>query len=113
MICDFENLKFKILHLLIHLLVPAVAARLWFRPHSLRAYAVMIATMAVDIDHLLADPVFDPNRCSLTTHPLHSAPAIAAYGLGLAVPRLRLAAVGLLIHMGVDGIDCLLMGWGW
>ena len=70
----------------------------------------MIATMAVDIDHLLADPVFDPNRCSLGTHPLHSAPAIGAYGLGLAIPRLRAAAIGLLIHIGVDGIDCLMMG---
>lgn len=72
----------------------------------------MVATMAVDLDHLLANPVFDPDRCSLGFHPLHSLAAIGAYLLLAIVPTspwLRLVGIGLLIHMGVDGTDCLLM----
>ncbi len=63
--------------------------------------------MVVDLDHLLANPVYDPNRCSIGFHPLHSYIAIFVYALMLTVPKLRIAAVGLLIHMVVDLGDCL------
>ena len=63
-------------------------------------------TIAVDLDHLLADPIFDPNRCSLGFHPLHSWLAIGIYLVSLFSPRLRIIAIGLLIHMVLDGIDC-------
>lgn len=99
-----------ILHLALHALVPlAVAA--WLAPAGRRrfAFVVMIATMAVDLDHLLADPLYDPNRCSLTTHPLHR-PILLPVWAGLAFwPPARWAGVGLLIHMALDGIDCLSM----
>ena len=64
--------------------------------------------MVVDLDHLLASPVYDPNRCSIGFHPLHAYIAIAVYALMAAVPKLRIAAVGLLIHMTVDWGDCIL-----
>lgn len=68
----------------------------------------MFATMLVDLDHLLADPIYDPNRCGIGFHPLHSYPAIAAYAL-LFIPRpTRLVALGLLIHMALDALDCVL-----
>lgn len=67
----------------------------------------MLLMMAVDLDHLLANPTFDPLRCSIGFHPLHSYPMIAAYLLMLALPRLRFAALGLLIHMGIDGMECI------
>ena len=63
----------------------------------------------IDLDHLLADPVYAPGRCSLGFHPLHTWPAIAVYA-GLSVPKkTRWFGVGLLIHIVLDGIDCLLM----
>jgi hypothetical protein len=65
--------------------------------------------MLVDLDHLLADPIFDPARCSVGFHPLHSYPAIAGYAAMLLVPVLRIAATGLLLHMGADYLDCLWM----
>ena len=69
----------------------------------------MLSTMLVDADHLLADPIYDPNRCGIGFHPLHSYPAIAAYVL-LLVPRAsRLLASGLVTHMAVDGLQCLSM----
>ena len=101
-----------IIHLLAHLLVPGLVARLTFASHWQRAWLIMLATMIVDADHLLADPVFDPNRCSIGFHPLHSYPAIALYALALAVPVLRVVAAGLLVHMFLDGVDCLWMKWG-
>ena len=96
-------------HMLLHLLVPAVAARWGWREHWRHAWGVMVATMLVDLDHLLADPILDPNRCSLEAHPLHSPIAIAIYVLMLVPEKTRLVGLGLVIHMALDGLDCLLM----
>ena len=94
----------------LHLLVPGVVARWGFAERWWRAWGVMLATMIVDLDHLGAVPLFDPHRCSIGFHPLHTWPCIMAY-LGLtALPRTRLIGLGLLIHMLLDGIDCVWMG---
>ena len=99
------------LHLALHVLVPAAVAATFYRRRFLRAWAVLMCTMLVDLDHLLADPVYDPNRCSIGTHPLHSVPAIGVYALAALWPRVRLLAVGLLIHMALDGVDCVWMSY--
>lgn len=99
-----------VFHLLLHGLVPGAAAWLFFRPRWRRAWLVMVATMLVDLDHLLAQPIFDPNRCSIGFHPLHTAPAVVVYALlSLAKPT-RLIGVGLLLHMALDTLDCVWMG---
>lgn len=67
---------------------------------------VFLLTMFVDLDHLFASPVFDPERCSINFHPLHTYLAMAAYFLMLFFPRTRIIAVGLLLHMATDGLDC-------
>lgn len=97
------------LHLLLHLLVPAAAAALLRPAHWRRAWLIMVATMAVDLDHLLADPIYDPGRCSIGYHPLHTTPAIALYAALLLPRRTRLIGLGLLIHMALDGLDCVVM----
>lgn len=98
-----------ILHGFLHLAVPGVVARLAWREVWIRAWVIMALTILVDLDHLLADPLFDPNRCSIGYHPLHSWPAQALW-VGLALwPRSRVIGVGLLIHMGLDAIDCAFM----
>ncbi len=99
------------IHLLLHLMVPAAVARVWYRPRWLHAFSIMIATMLVDLDHLLADPIYDPNRCGIGFHPLHSVPAITLYTAFLFFPPLRLIGIGLLIHMVLDGTDCVWMYW--
>ncbi len=98
-----------ILHMALHVLVPGLAAWFFFRGRWRRAWLVMLATMAVDLDHLIADPVFDPGRCGIGLHPLHEPAAIAVYGLFFIIPRLRLVGLGLLIHMALDFLDCLRM----
>jgi len=96
-----------LLHLVLHVAVPGIMARLAYRKIWLNAWLIMVLTMIVDLDHLLASPVYDPGRCGINFHPLHSYPAIGAYFLLLLVPKLRIVGVGLLIHMGLDFIDCL------
>lgn len=66
----------------------------------------MLATMLVDLDHLLADPIFDPGRCSINFHPLHTYWAMAVYVVLLFFKKTRIIAVGLLFHMLTDFIDC-------
>ncbi|MEE4355342.1 MAG: DUF6122 family protein [Desulfococcaceae bacterium] len=102
---------FSILHIILHFALPGCIARLFFRENFRQAWLIMIATMVVDADHLLAEPVYDPNRCSIGFHPLHSAAAIGIYLLMSFVPqsrKIRLAGIGLLIHMAVDWSDCLI-----
>ena len=98
-----------VIHGILHIAVPGVAARLGWRKTWLRAWGIMVLCNLVDLDHLLADPLFDPNRCSIGFHPLHSWPAQVVW-VGLALwPRTRLVGVGVLIHMGLDAIDCAFM----
>jgi hypothetical protein len=94
-------------HVVLHIAVPGLVAALLLRPRWIRAWVVMLATMIVDLDHLFATPVYDPGRCSIGFHPLHTALPIAAYAVLGAYRPTRLVGVGLLIHMTLDGIDCL------
>jgi hypothetical protein len=96
----------SIVHLILHGALPGVVAWFFFREQWRRAWLVMLATMLVDLDHLLADPIYDPNRCGIGFHPLHTAPAIAVYGVLALVRFTRLVGVGLLLHMGLDLLDC-------
>ncbi len=99
----------SIIHLLLHFIVPGIAAGWAFKKQWKKAWMIMLATMIVDMDHLLASPVFDPNRCSIGFHPLHSYPAIFLYMVLTIMPKTRIIGTGLLIHMALDGIDCFWM----
>ncbi|MXO90146.1 DUF6122 family protein [Pontixanthobacter aquaemixtae] len=90
-----------------HLLVPFLFAWLFWRNNWVKAGLLIAATMVIDIDHLLADPVFDPNRCSIGFHPLHSWWAVPGYCAMLLVPRWWTRAIGLgcLWHLAVDAGD--------
>ncbi|MEJ5962970.1 DUF6122 family protein [Pedobacter immunditicola] len=93
-------------HITLHFIVPALIAFLLYREIAIKAWLIMIATMVVDLDHLLAVPIYDPNRCSIGFHPLHSYVAIGIYFVLLFFPKLRIIAIGLIIHMALDFIDC-------
>ena len=95
--------------MVLHAAVPGAVALLFFRPQWKRAWLIMLAGMLVDLDHLLADPIYDPKRCGIDFHPLHTYPAIAVYALLLIPRRSRLLALGLVIHMALDALDCVLM----
>ena len=112
------------LHIALHFAVPLVVALTVYRSRWRDATLILIATMLVDLDHLLADPIYDPDRCSIGFHPMHAAPALAVYVALFALPllltrkaggpdlapiarTLHLIGLGLLIHMTLDWSDCL------
>jgi len=99
---------FAYLHLPLHFLIPAGVAWLFFRSRWPTVALWMCATLLVDLDHLLANPVYDPDRCSIGFHPLHSWTAIGVYIALLFPASTRVIAIGLLIHMALDGLDCAL-----
>ena len=101
-----------IFHYAFHLLVPFVVGKLFWKENWWKAGLIMVGTMLIDLDHLLADPIFDPSRCSIGFHPLHTLWAGIVYGGLLAVPswKWRAVAVGCLWHLCTDAIDCLLGG---
>ncbi len=98
-----------IFHLLLHAAVPALLAWLFWRKCFARAWMLMLLGWLIDLDHLLADPIYAPDRCSIGFHPLHTTPAIMLYGALLVPRRTRLFGIGLLLHVALDAIDCVWM----
>lgn len=103
-----------LVHYSCHFVVPALWAWLFFDAVRFRkAYFVMLLTMLVDLDHLLATPIFDPNRMSVGFHPLHSYPMIFVYACMCFIPYerfglpwwLRAVGIGLSFHMLTDFQD--------
>lgn len=64
--------------------------------------------MLIDLDHLLATPIFDKNRCSINFHPLHTYVALAIYFFGLFFKKTRILSFALIFHLLTDFIDCYL-----
>jgi hypothetical protein len=101
----------SIIHVALHILVPGFISRVAFEDRWQKAWLIMALTLGVDLDHLLAIPIYDPNRCGIGFHFLHSYPAIGVYFFMALVPKLRIIAIGLLIHMGLDVTDCIWIRW--
>ncbi len=75
------------------------------------AYFILLSSMLVDIDHLWAVPIFDPNRCSVGFHTFHSVIAFSVYIFVFLIVqsyKLKLLAFGLLFHIITDELDCLM-----
>lgn len=97
-----------ILHYFLHLGFPLLIAYVFFKSHWKQAYLILLATMLVDLDHLLANPVFQADRCSINFHPLHTFYAMLGYVILLFWGKsYRITGVGLLFHMFTDFIDCI------
>ena len=99
------TLKF-IIHYGIHFIVPFFIAYFFFKEKWKKVYLIFLCSMLVDLDHLLATPIFDPNRCSINFHPLHSYIAIVIYIIALIFKKTRIIGITLLLHMLADFIDC-------
>jgi len=97
-------------HYFLHLVAPLFIAILFFRKDWKVVYLILLATMLVDLDHLLADPIFQANRCSINYHLLHTYWAMLGYGVLLFFRGpVRIIGIGLLFHMLTDFIDCFWM----
>jgi hypothetical protein len=101
-----------LLHYGIHFAIPIVIGLLCFPKMRWKAVLILLLGIAIDLDHLLADPIFDSNRCSIGYHPLHSGIAILGYLSMLLFPKLRLIGLALILHIIADSTDCLLLNFG-
>lgn len=95
-----------VVHYGMHFLVPLGIAFLFFKDRAWKVYLIFLLAMAIDLDHLLADPIFDPNRCSIGFHPLHSYVAIVVYFGMLFFSKTRVIGLALLWHILTDWVDC-------
>lgn len=97
-------------HYFLHLGFPFFIAVIFFKKEWKKAYLILLATMFIDLDHLLATPIFQANRCSFGFHYLHTYPAMAFYiGLLFLKKPFKIIGIGLLFHLLTDLIDCLFM----
>lgn len=94
-------------HFLLPLSIYYVLNGLSFGWNNMRTLAIMCGAFLIDVDHLLADPIFDSARCSIGFHPLHRLPLIAIVLLIPVVLRVWPLVIGLAVHFLLDGIDCL------
>ena len=98
---------------MLHILVPLIIALSFFRKRWKTAFVIMMATMIIDADHILANPIYQPNRCSIGFHPLHTIIPITFYFLVCFISKIRLIGIGLIIHIVLDSIDCQLTNGIW
>ncbi|MDY7395546.1 DUF6122 family protein [Aureibaculum sp. 2210JD6-5] len=103
---DLEVVR-SIIHYNLHFLFPGILAYIFFPSIWKKAWLILILTMVIDLDHLLATPFFDPLRCSINYHPLHTYYAAVIYVGMLFLKITRIVAVGLLFHLITDALDCL------
>ena len=124
-VVHFANEQRAIIHLFLHVLLPLAVALVFTKGDRWKcAFALMMATMLVDVDHLLATPIYAPDRCSILFHPLHQLLPIGVYLLMTAWPLgkywlkqpitttdsvIGWVGLGLSIHMLLDATDCLWM----
>lgn len=98
-----------VVHYGIHILLPLLVALLCFKSKWKLAFLMMLSAFLIDLDHLLATPVFESNRCSIGFHPLHSYYMIPIYVILAALKKTRIIGLGLLIHILADWVDCMMM----
>ncbi len=95
-----------LLHYGIHFLVPIAIGLLFCKENRGTVILILLSGIFIDLDHLLAQPVFDPGRCSIGFHPLHGYWAIGIYLLLIFYPKTRVVGLALLIHILADLVDC-------
>ncbi len=96
-------------HYGIHFLLPLLIAVTAFKSQWLKAYIIMLCAFVIDLDHLLASPIFAPNRCSINFHPFHTYYALHVYVVLLIPKKTRRFGIGLVVHILADVSDCFLM----
>ena len=101
------------MHIALHFIVPGIVAGWFFRRNWKLVYLILVSTMLVDMDHFLANPVYDMARCSIGFHPLHGFLPILLYVSFCFISKLRYIGIGLVLHMVLDSFDCQLTNGVW
>ena len=72
------------------------------------AAILLVSSNLIDLDHLLATPIYDPLRCSINFHPLHSWYVFPIYFVGLFFKKYAFLFVGIIMHLLLDYMDCFI-----
>lgn len=109
---EYSEIIRHTVHYSLHFIFPFIIAYFGYKEKWKIAGILMASTIVIDLDHLLASPIFDPHRCSIGFHPLHTIWALLIYFLILLIPswKWRAIAIGCTLHLGTDTIDCILGG---
>lgn len=97
------------IHYGIHFVVPIVIGLYFFKGNKKRVILILLSAILIDLDHLLANPIFDADRCSINFHPLHSYWAMGCYLLLVLSKKTKIIGIGLLLHILADLVDCYLI----
>lgn len=100
-----------IIHYGLHFVFPVLIAFWFYRPQFKKVSIILLSGILIDIDHLLANPVFEANRCSIGFHLLHGYIPIALYFFLFIYKPTRIIGLALLLHILADTADCLLMSF--
>ncbi|MFX0558354.1 DUF6122 family protein [Maribacter sp. CXY002] len=95
------------LHYGIHFIVPVLIAFFFYKENLIKVALILLAGIALDIDHLMANPIFDPERCSINFHPLHTYWALSIYIVMLLFKKTRIWGIAFTVHLIADLVDCL------
>ena len=98
-----------VIHYGCHFVFPFALAYFVFPGKWKQSSSIILLSMLIDFDHLLATPIFDPNRCSIGFHPLHNLYAGVIYLVLTYFPKTRIWGIALLWHLVTDQFDCWLM----
>lgn len=74
-------------------------------PFKSAGWQIILANL-IDLDHLLANPIYDPLRCSINFHPLHSWYFFPLYFAGLFSQKYKYFFAGIIVHLALDYVDC-------
>ena len=69
---------------------------------------LVLSSNLIDLDHLLANPIYDPTRCSINFHPLHSWYMFPVYLIGSFVGKYKYLFWGIGVHLVLDFFDCFI-----
>ena len=94
------------IHYGFHFLIPLGIALIIYPKQWRKVYLIFLGAMVIDLDHLLADPIFDPQRCSIGFHFLHNIYAIIGYTILVFPKKTRIIGIALLWHIVTDQLDC-------
>ncbi|PWL38365.1 hypothetical protein DKG77_08820 [Flagellimonas aquimarina] len=98
-----------VIHYGIHFIVPILIGILFFKDNRIKVILILLAGIVIDLDHILAEPIFDPNRCSINFHPLHGYWAIMLYCILPFFKQTKIIGLALIIHIIADVMDCFLI----
>ena len=69
---------------------------------------LIISSNFIDLDHLLANPIYDQYRCSINFHPLHNLYMLPLYIIGIFWKKYSYFFIGIMLHLMLDWADCLI-----